>query len=275
MNGTADCGVGRGIAARRWLVAGVLAAGAAGAGAQPARLTLEDMTVQSDLVFRGVVEGIRYVMSEPSGQEQISVPFTFVTYRVGEVLRGENPGETVTLRFIGGFNEKTERLMTASHTPRIDVGDEDVMFVRGNDERQVPLVGNLDGRLRVVDGQVYTEMGRSVLFDETGGIEKGPQYRLDEVENFTVAGHVFKIKYEPGTREAPSDAVAVAALTERVRAIGKNAPEAGAFENADPTRPVPGPDVTPAPPPRAKPGEGQPDPVEAGEEAPAQVVPRR
>lgn len=228
--------------------------------------TLKQMVVDSDLVFRGVVEGIQYALSEPAGQEHRRVPYTFVTYRVEEVLRGQAPGETVTLQFIGGANPETKHYMATSHTPRIDVGDEDIMFVRGNTDALVPLVGEENGRFRIIDGQVYTEMGCSVTLDKDGGIKIGEQYRLDAVETTTWEGHVLKLKYGPEVRELPSDAAAPDRIVGTVQALAKNARPAATFVNADPARPIPAPDLVPAPPPGAKPGENSARPPEpAGE----------
>ena len=61
---------------------------------------LAELVADSDLVFRGTVQDIEYVLSEPGGPEQTRVPYTFITYRVDDVLHGEQPGVFLTLRFI-------------------------------------------------------------------------------------------------------------------------------------------------------------------------------
>lgn len=275
MNGIVDRGGGRGMHAVRRGVGVCVAAGAAalatGAVAQPAPLTLKSMTAQADLVFRGSVDGIEYVMSTPGGPEGTRVPYTFVTYRVAEVLRGENPGETVTLRFIGGLDKETGLVMGGSIIPRIDVGDEDLLFVRGNTKKMVPLVGATDGLFRIVGGQVYSEMGEAVTINDKGGIDVGEQYRLDEVETSKVGDEVTKIRFNPGVKELPSDAATVDAFVARVRELAGQAGPAGQFVSADPAQPVAPPDMTPAPPPAAKPGENVPAPADL----PAEITPRK
>ena len=67
------------------------------------------MSQQADLVLRGVVVGIEYALSEPSGHDQAQLPHTFVTYEVLEVLHGNVAGPTVTLRLLGGLDERTMR----------------------------------------------------------------------------------------------------------------------------------------------------------------------
>lgn len=253
-----------------WFGVGLLALAAGAVAGPPEKLTLEKMVASSDLVFRGVVEGIEYRLSEPGGQEHRRIPFTFVTYRVEEVLRGQAPGETVTLQFIGGANPETKRFMATSHTPRIDLGDEDLMFVRGNTDALVPLVGDENGRFRIIDGQVYTEMGCAVTINDKGEMEIGDQYRLEAVETTTWEGHVLKIGYGPEAKDLPSDATATERLVGTVQALAKNAgPAGGNFVNADPTEPIQAPDMNPAPPPAAKPGEEKVQPVEpAGDVSP-------
>jgi hypothetical protein len=160
--------------------------------------------------------------------------------------------------------------MATSHTPRIDLGDEDLMFVRGNTDALVPLVGEENGRFRLIDGQVYTEMGCAVTLNDKGGIEIGDQYRLEAVENTTWDGHLLKIGFGPEAKALPSDAVAAEQLVGTIQALAKNeGPAGGNFVNADPTRPIQAPDMMPAAPPALKPGEDKPQPREpAGEIAP-------
>jgi hypothetical protein len=273
MNGTVDRGGGRPVAARRWigLLAGSLGL-ASGAWAQPAKLTLKDMTAQSDLVFRGQVEAMEYVMSEAGGPEGTSVPYTFVTYRVDEVLRGDNPGEVITLRFIGGLDVQTGRFLQTSISPRIDVGDQDILFVRGNTTRMVPLVGSTEGRLRIIDGQVYNEMGRSVKLNDQGGITLGDKYNLEDVETQVIGEEIKRLRFEEGRKELPSDAAGANAVADLVRALSDQAgPADGEFVSADPSAPVAAPDMTPAPPPAPKPGENIPAPSDL----PAEQSPRK
>lgn len=217
------------------------------------RFSLEQAVKDSDLVFRGVVQDMQYVLSEPT-ESNLQVPFTFVTYRVIEVLRGV-AGESVTLQFIGGVDPRDSRLMSSSITPRIDLGDEDILFVQGNTQRQCPLVGDLQGRMRVVGGQVYTEMGNEILLTAAGSTAIGPQYRLAEVETLTVLGRVFRVGMDPTTLELPSNAVDALALSARILQLAEVMDPANEFDNADATARVRAPDMTPAPPPVAKPGE--------------------
>lgn len=239
----------------RWILALGMVGLATSLWAQPAPLTIKERAAEADLVFRGVVESLEYALSEPSGQEQRRIPHTFVTYRVLEVLRGEAPGDWVTLRFIGGLSAMSGRFMTTSHSPRIDVGDEDVLFVVGNTHRIVPLVGSQAGRFRVIGGQVYSEMGESVHLDRRGGIKYGPQYRLEEVATTKFGKEVMTVPYGSRTSELPSNAVWADDFLNLVRRIVPKTATVGTFVNADPRQPFAGPNLYPSPPPAPKPGE--------------------
>jgi hypothetical protein len=253
------------------LLALLLGAGAAAAQSAPPpdRPALAQMTALSDLVFRGVAEDVEYVLSEPGGPEATRVPYTFVTYRVKEVLRGQAPGDTVTLRFIGGLDARTGDFLVTSITPSIETGDEDILFVAGNTESLVPLVGAASGRFRVVGNQVYTEMGNAVVAGNGGGIEVGRQYRLKEVETLTVQdGPTLKTDLGPDALDLPSDAMTAERFELLVGAAARWARPAGPFVNADASRPVPAPDMTPGAPPPLSPDQGAPAPADVPQQLP-------
>ncbi|MCG3125248.1 MAG: hypothetical protein CHACPFDD_00064 [Phycisphaerae bacterium] len=194
----------------------------------------QDLATEADLVFRGVVTNIEYKLCEPDPVDSSQTPYTFVTYAVSDVLMGAVDGEQITLRFIGGLNPNTLKYMVRSHTPQFDVGDEDILFVQGNGVELCPLVREADGRLRIIDGQVYTDSGNAVFLGDAGELRVGAKYRLPEIESTEVAGRVMFF----GARshravDGPSDAAlgddVAAALT---REIGILFP-AGPFENVD------------------------------------------
>jgi hypothetical protein len=135
------------------------------------------------------------------------------------------PGPQVTLQFLGGLNAQTLRYMASSQTPQFDLGDEDILFVQGNTTRPCPLVGNRDGRLRVIGGQLYTETGRAVLLAPDGALQFGARYRLPEVETTTAGGRPLTQQTPgPDTRELPSNAVDVAAVMTALADLGRQAP---------------------------------------------------
>lgn len=225
---------------------------------------LKSATEKSELAFHGEVTHIDYALSEPTGAEGNRVPFTFVTYEVKEVLRGSFEGKSLTLRFLGGLDRRTMNILTSCTMPQIDVGDEDVLFVAGNGTSMMPLVQGLSGRLRVVDGQVYTEQGRSLTIGADGDLEIGPQYLLPQILSATIEGKLFE-RPVPGTALAlPSSATRVEDLVRNVRERARRLPPVKArFVSADKDQPNQGPVVEAVAPPAKKPGEsGGPDPVQ-------------
>lgn len=267
------------------LLALLLSAGAAaaqqapalGQAAIPQQPTLAQMTAEADLVFRGVAEQVQYVLSAPGGAEQARVPYTFVTYRISDVLRGQAPGagDTITLRFIGGLDTRDDTFMAPTITPTIEAGDEDIMFVTGNTELLVPLVGDLAGRFRIVENQVYSEMGYAVVPGNAGDIDVGEQYRLQEVETLTFQnGAVLRMQFDSNIRQLPSNAMTADTFQFLVRSAANQAGPARPVVSADATIPVAAPNMTPAPPPAITPDQGAPAPDDAADaEEAAEALP--
>jgi len=214
-----------------------------------------DLIQQADLVFRGVVQTIEYKLSDPAGLEQTRVPYTFVTFRVLDVVHGQAPGDTLTLRFIGGLNEERMSYLASSIAPQFDIGDEDLLLVQGNGQRMSPLVGKRSGRLRIIDGQVYTETGRAVHLSENCELEIGAQHRLPDVMLTTVAGGMMFLHRTFGARalDGPSDAVWADALVAEAKQLATGVATDRVFASAAIDQPLAGPDMTPAPPPALPP----------------------
>jgi hypothetical protein len=209
------------------------------------------MLAQSELAFLGRVERIEYALSEPAGPELVRIPYTFVTYRVDEVFVGAaSPGATVILRFIGGFDPVKMLYMLSSQTPQFDLGDRDVLFVRGNTEKMCPLVRNVDGRLRIIAGKIYSETGSSVILDNKGCLRYGKTFRLVDVQDTTVNGLTFTtMKLGPKALDPPGDGADVDEFRALLRSISKGIMAVKAFTNADARIPFQGPNMSPGPPP--------------------------
>ncbi len=222
--------------------------------ASPGRLSFKDMAARSELVFAGRVEKIEYLLSEPTPPEGVRVPHTFVTYRVERLFLGQAPGGPVTLRFMGGWDSRKMRYMASSITPQFDVGDLDILFVAGNTKSICPLVGRADGRLRIVRGRVYSEMGLAVLPGQDGLLRTGEMVRLEEVSATSVNGRIFQTQTTgPSAVDFPGNAVGAEELMTIIADLTRDMAPARIFMNADRAKPFAGPDQTPAPPPAEKP----------------------
>lgn len=114
---------------------------------------------RAELVFTGMVLGSEVVLTPED-----AFPFTFVTFRVDEVLKGKVEGRQLTLRFPGG--EVGGEWVVAVGMPEFEAGDEVLLFVRGNGSSSFsPVVGWEQGRLRFAR---EARSGRRILVDRTG-----------------------------------------------------------------------------------------------------------
>ena len=239
------------------LMLGAVAAVALGGGtaqASSGQRSLKEMLARSELAFIGRVEKIEYLLSEPTPPEGVRVPHTFVTYRVERMFLGRAPGGSVTLRFVGGWDNRKMRYMSSSISPQFDVGDYDILFVTGNTKSICPLVGHADGRFRIVRGRVYSEMGLAVLPGQDGLLRTGEMVRLEEVSTTSVNGRIFQTQTTgPLAVDYPGNAMGAEMFMTAIAALARYATPARAFVNADRTKPFAGPDMTPAPPPAENP----------------------
>jgi len=102
----------------------------------------EQLVNKSDYVVRAVVKDVRSEFARP-GSKQI---VTYVELEVKEVIVGEPPSPLV-LRMLGG--RVGDKRMVVSGAPEFVVGDEDILFVRGNGKNFTPLTALMHGRYPV------------------------------------------------------------------------------------------------------------------------------
>lgn len=122
-------------------------------------IVTRDLLAQSDLVFSGKVVSVEYKDSVDG------LPHTFVTYTVDQVISGRPDGSQVTLRFLGGRQQKGEvvRYLDVSETPEFQVGDTDVLFASRNNSSICPLAKCTSGRFRNLDGVLASDDGRAII----------------------------------------------------------------------------------------------------------------
>ena len=131
---------------------------------------LENLLAESDLVFFGRVSHIEYRLSDQRGPTDARLPHTFVTYTIERIVHGRYQKPTLTLRFLGGPTGVDGRVILPQRFPLFRAGNHDILFVRNNGRTVCPLVGCSRGRLRVVEGHVYSDRGRAFLIAPTGGL---------------------------------------------------------------------------------------------------------
>jgi hypothetical protein len=237
---------------------------------------LQALTHDADFVFQGVVDRVDYRLADATPQGR-PIPYTFVTFKVEHMLTGQGHPPFITLRFLGGYDGHGH-VLRVSHTPLFDVSDRDVLFVKGNGHATCPLVQCDTGRLRLVQDQVYTDAGRSLVQETSGRLGVGTPHALPEVLTNRVGPYVYqRVSSAPHPEEASEDAAtdeaedtapaerapALATLTSRqlaemIQTHVQQLAQAGALRT-QPVRsvsmqePLAAPDLTPTSPPAAPP----------------------
>ncbi len=122
---------------------------------------------EAQLIVVGEIVDISYASSIKEAEEDVELPHSFVTIAIEDVLKGSaQDGKSITLRFQGGM-AKDERYLEIMGIPRFDVGDRGVFFIHKNGSHICPLVGWKQGFVRIIDGQLFTDMGnRLILADD-------------------------------------------------------------------------------------------------------------
>jgi hypothetical protein len=143
-------------------VFGLMAAATRATTVTPPNFT--ELVTDSDYVVHGKVDSVRTEKVVRGARE---VLVTFVDFRVIEVVAGQAPSaDVVTLQMLGGRLGDEELWVEGS--PQFVVGDEDILFVRGNGRFVSPLNGMMHGRYRVAkdpesDRKVVTRDNRQPL----------------------------------------------------------------------------------------------------------------
>lgn len=148
--------------------ASLLAAGAA-TPAQAHAPDLNELAADARVVVHSRVSKVDYGWSEAGAAGQPAVPQTIVTFEVVRPLRGAMASSHFSLRFIGGPDGQG-RFMRASHVPVFQPGDEDILFVRNGGEKGCALAGCMEGRFRLLHGQVHDGTGVPVRAIESGRV---------------------------------------------------------------------------------------------------------
>ena len=146
----------------------------------------------SDFVVRTVVKSVKSEWRESHGQRHI---YTLVEFTVTEFVTG-TPPQPLVLRILGGRVGNDEMIVEGA--PQFVVGQEDILFVRGNGKQFFPLTAVTHGRYPVVKD---AQTGRVYMARNNG-------------EPLQAVTDVAKPLTEGGAKDAPTQAKTVAqALT--------------------------------------------------------------
>lgn len=141
----------------------------------------------ADFIFQGVVTKIEYRVSD----NQPQIPHSFVTFKVEKLLKGKFNQQFITLRFVGGPDGEGN-FLTVSGVPLFDIGDRDVLLVKDNGKSGCPLVDCSEGRFRIINEQVFTADGRTILQKSQAELAYGAPLNLKEVNTNTIGNTVIR-----------------------------------------------------------------------------------
>ncbi len=114
----------------------------------------EELVNESDYIVRAVVKSVTSEWREKQGQRRI---YTFVELEVREVIAG-TPPQPLVLRMLGGRVDGEELVIEGA--PKFEVGQEDVLFIRGNGRQFYPLTAVMHGRYPILK---ETATGRAYI----------------------------------------------------------------------------------------------------------------
>jgi hypothetical protein len=130
----------------------------------------DQLVNESDYIIRAVVKAVTSEYRTNTSGRKI---FTKVALDVQEVIAGTPPSEVV-LEILGG--KVGDEQMVLEGAPRFKVGDEDILFVRGNGNTIVPLVAMMHGRYPIMrdatTGRKYMARENKVPLSDTAEIAK-------------------------------------------------------------------------------------------------------
>jgi hypothetical protein len=127
--------------------------------------TFASLVNQADYIVRAVVKSVTSEMqTDGSGRHII----TKVELDVRQTIAGKPP-QPLVLEMLGGTVGK--ETMAVEGAPKFQVGDEDILFVRGNGVQFTPLVGMMHGRYPILrdqtSGREYVARSNGIpLFNE-------------------------------------------------------------------------------------------------------------
>lgn len=135
--------------------------------------TTSELVHKADFIFEGKVINVEYRTSDMLRSDDVAMPHTFVTYEILKNFKGQSSeGKSITLRFRGG-PDGTGNTLIIPGVPLFQVGDQDIVFVRGNGVEISPILGGNFGRYRISKNAVHSDAWQEVWLLNNGQLEHG------------------------------------------------------------------------------------------------------
>jgi hypothetical protein len=126
-----------------------------------------ELVNESDYIVRALVKSVKSEWREKDGQRHI---FTKVEVEVLEIING-TPPQPLVLEMLGGKVGEDE--MVIEGMPKFAVGQEDILFIRGNGHQFFPLTAAMHGRYPVVrekSGRAYVMRNNQIPLHDTAEV---------------------------------------------------------------------------------------------------------
>lgn len=132
-----------------------------------------DLVHKADLIFEGKVVDVDYRTSDVLQAGDVAMPHTYVTYEISRSFKGRSSQDKlITLRFRGGPDDAGNTLIIPG-VPLFQVGDQDIVFVRGNGVEISPVVGGNFGRFRISKDGVHSDAWQEIWLRSNGQLDQG------------------------------------------------------------------------------------------------------
>ena len=122
------------------------------------------MVQRSDLIFKGEL------VEQSEGLSIEGIPYTFVTYKVDQVIAGKYPDQTITLKYVGGTFSNGNRL-SATNTPEVAVGEESILMVQKSNDTGCDFVDCEHGRFVLQGGKIIAANQSALVVDAKGEVD--------------------------------------------------------------------------------------------------------
>ena len=107
-------------------------------------MNLRQLTAHADLIFQGRVMAV-----DARWDEGRTTIWTYVTFSVNEVIKGNFTEQEITLRLPGGAIEAEDIRLKVDGVPQFREGEENLIFCNNDPENGHPIVGWHQGRFSI------------------------------------------------------------------------------------------------------------------------------
>ncbi|MCW8880464.1 MAG: hypothetical protein OQJ89_14970 [Kangiellaceae bacterium] len=125
---------------------------------------LQDLVNRSDLIFKGEL------IEKSEGLSMEGIPYTFVTYKLDQIIAGKYPDQTITLKYVGGTFANGNRL-SATNTPEVSVGEQSILMVQKSNDTGCDFVDCEHGRFVLQGGKIIAANQSAIVVDAKGGVD--------------------------------------------------------------------------------------------------------